>query len=84
MASSCPALKMATVAMLILFAGQLLAATPADGRVLPAAGRRLLEDKEKCVGPLCDVGCRLICPLRCVLQSDGTEKCKEFCFNDCT
>ncbi|CAL5074244.1 unnamed protein product [Urochloa decumbens] len=84
MASS-PALKLAALAMLVLFAEQLLAATPADGRVLPAAaaaaaaGRSLLG---RTIGP-CEAECTLFCKPRCVLQSDGSQKCNEFCVNFC-
>ncbi|CAL5064312.1 unnamed protein product [Urochloa decumbens] len=87
MASS-PALKLAALAMLVLFAEQLLAATPADGRVLPAAaaaaaaGRSLREDVPCTIGP-CEAECTLFCKPRCVLQSDGSQKCNEFCVNFC-
>lgn len=77
---SSPALKTGAVAMLaVLFAVQLLAATPVDGRVLPAA-RSLLAD---CVGDLCEVGCFKVCDTACFLNADKERKCTKICYNSC-
>ena len=88
MASSSAALKMATVCMLALFAGQLLVAAPASSAALPApvcvpdncpicvegACRFCIPGQSRCVT------CVRLCFCDCNLE---TSQCNGICFNKC-
>lgn len=83
MASSSAALKMATVCMLALFAGQLLVAAPASAAVCVPDNCPICVEKDCrfCApGSSQCVTCVRLCFCDCNLE---TSRCNGFCFNKC-